>query len=837
MELQQKQQHSPTLDDCLKLLKGDRDEQRLAGLLLVTKFCEVDDVASLRRVYDAVGVTFLDRLLRTGMSKESGSGNGANNRDAYLQLSVTVLAAFCRVPEIASSEDMVSKIPLILELVSTSSGAVLEECCELLYQVAASSEDGAKSFHESGGIKVLAYQMSSLPDGSRIIELAMKILQSVLNKLSLDSIINSYLQELSMMLVSIGRQFAVLHNQLKFDTSPNLHEWGLIGDNTCIKVINGIEESVNVVLEYLQDAKEHGQKKGDDLLASVRLVGSYLAETPHACKDKSFSLCMFLLPVLCQITMNTEGCKALVSSGSYQAVFRYLIKVVGPSRCTGDDNSSIFLACDTVMNLLLKKEQALFSVDEETVVDLLIALGYWAENTDDASDIMMASSICALLFDSTSEEALLNHPNFSINSLGSLSQLMARSFAFPKQETSDAVTGEMDLIEIVTSEPVSTCSRRSAGNLIAPAEKLHALILAESMMSLFGENWLIGQSNLPDLQESLPRDKCLLLVLEYSRVEVAVLLNELAYLKYEASKNTSAYAETIILKQQKVAIAFSLIERIIKLISSIAESEGGLIDDNTCIKVISGIEESVNVVLEYLQDAKEHGQKKEDDLLASVRLVGSYLAETPDACKDKVRELLGYMLSIEADDEPSPFLSVCFLLPVLCQLTMNTEGCKALISSGSYQAVFRYLIKVVGPSRCTVDDNSSIFLACDTVMNLLLKKEQALFSVDEATVVDLLIALGYWSENTDDASDIMMASSICALLFDSTSEEALLNHPSFSISSLGSLSQLMARCFAFSQKEKSDAVTGEMDLIEIVTSGFSRWANRFPRVRAAVQGI
>jgi hypothetical protein len=47
------------------------------------------------------------------------SSGGDNNRDAYLSLSVTVLAALCRVPEIASSEDMSSKIPLILEVMST----------------------------------------------------------------------------------------------------------------------------------------------------------------------------------------------------------------------------------------------------------------------------------------------------------------------------------------------------------------------------------------------------------------------------------------------------------------------------------------------------------------------------------------------------------------------------------------------------------------------------------------------------------------------------------------------------------------------------------------------
>lgn len=60
----------------------------------------------------------LFRCFLLGMSQGSISGDGANNRDAYLQLSVTVLAAFCRVPEIASSKDMVSKIPLILEIVS-----------------------------------------------------------------------------------------------------------------------------------------------------------------------------------------------------------------------------------------------------------------------------------------------------------------------------------------------------------------------------------------------------------------------------------------------------------------------------------------------------------------------------------------------------------------------------------------------------------------------------------------------------------------------------------------------------------------------------------------------
>lgn len=65
----------------------------------------------------------------------------------------------------------------------------------------------------------------------------------------------------------------------------------------------------------------------------------------------------------------------------------------------------------------------------------------------------------------------------------------------------------------------------------------------------------------------------MLLVLETARVEVAVLLNELAYSKYEASKS-SATDDPFILKQRNLAITFSLIEKIIKLISHFSEVEG-----------------------------------------------------------------------------------------------------------------------------------------------------------------------------------------------------------------------------------------------------------------------
>uniref|UniRef100_A0A2P2L9B7 Uncharacterized protein MANES_03G012200 n=1 Tax=Rhizophora mucronata TaxID=61149 RepID=A0A2P2L9B7_RHIMU len=592
----EERQRSPSLDDCLNLLKGERDEQRLAGLLLVTKFCRADDLPSLSTIYSAVGPRFLDRLLRTGMGKGTNAGgSGADNRDAYLQLAVTVLAAFCRVPEIASSEDMVSKIPIVLEISSRSGSPVLEECYEFLYLVTASCEEGVTAFHESRGMKVLASQMCTLPDGSHMMELAMKITHSMLSKLSQEFNTNSCMSELARMVASISRQFAVLHNHMKFEA---LH-----------------------------------------LLSRI-------------------------------------------FSSKYSEVLKDALHLI-----TGNN---------------------------------------WSD--------YIHTGIVAIL-----------------------------------------------------------------QNRVSPAEKLHALILAESMVSMLGEGWLIGQSSLADSHDPMPADRCLLLVLESSRVEIAVLLNEIAYLKYEASNNTSATAETILSKQRNVVVAFSLIERIIKLVSTAGGVEGKLIDDSTIVKVINGLNETINVVLEYLEDAKEHREKKGDDLLASVRIVGSYLAEMPNACKEKVRELLAYLLSIEGEDEASPFHSTCFLLPMLCQVTMNVAGSKALISSGGYKAVVDCLIKLIGPSRSTVEDNGRIFLACDTIMNMLLKKEKVQFPADELTIIDLLKALGYWAEHVDDPSIFMMAASICALIFDYMSEEALLNHPNFDSSSFSSLAQLMARSLACCQ--------------------------------------
>ncbi|GAB2301734.1 hypothetical protein Dimus_035760 [Dionaea muscipula] len=632
---QQQQQQKPqslALEDCLKLLRGERDEQRLAGLLLVTKVCEKDDHDSIRRVYDAVGVRFLDRLLRTGMGTGNVTGGSNDNDDVYLQLSVSILAAFCRVPQIAAADEMVAKIPLILQIMEKqSSSNVLEECFEILLLVSMSHKDGVTAFLESGGLKVLASHLRSMTDGSQNFELSIRLLQLICVKISPDIAVKEYLTELSIMVSSIAQKFAALQNAIKFEL---LH-------------------ILSVVLSWHQ---------------------------------------------------------------------------LGP------------------------------------LGDALRAM-----SNDEWSTCIQA--------------------------------------------------GIMDILQ----------------SRVAADQKLQALVVAQSMVSILGEGWLIGQVNLHDARSSIPSDRCLLLILELSRVEVAILLNDLGYLKYGAS---SSMIGEISQKQAKLSIAFYLLEKIIKLISEVGEDEGNVISEGSITKVILGLNETSGVVLEYLNDAKDHGQRKGDDLLASVRFVGSYLAETPLAWKEKVEELLGYMLSVEGEHEPSPFLSICFLLPMLYQITRKTEGSKVLASSGGYKAVVGCLVELFSPSHYTDVENGSESLACDTIISLLLMREQIHLKLDESAFVPLLSAFAFWAEKAGDTPLILMASSICCLVFEFTSEESLLGYPGFDYTTLNALSRLIVRSLNTTIRlDTHDATDASPHLHEIITRGFALWADRFPRIRKAVDGL
>ncbi|KAG8089441.1 hypothetical protein GUJ93_ZPchr0011g28341 [Zizania palustris] len=193
---------TPPLEDCLRLLRGERDEQKLAGLLIAANVCRVGDVAAIVEVYRAIGSRFLHRLLNTGLGKLEGGKE--EEKEAYLRLAVTVLSGLARIPEVAADEGVVSTIPLIAEIVSKSFDlTITEECFELLSLIAIASEDGVYRFCEPGVIAMIFPQISSFPDGSRCLELATHLMQLLVNKLRVDSMTMEKLQGMTSMPVRV----------------------------------------------------------------------------------------------------------------------------------------------------------------------------------------------------------------------------------------------------------------------------------------------------------------------------------------------------------------------------------------------------------------------------------------------------------------------------------------------------------------------------------------------------------------------------------------------------------------------------------------------------------
>ncbi|XP_048681429.2 neurochondrin isoform X2 [Caretta caretta] len=106
------------LERCLSVLRDAKhDSEQFAALLLVTKAVRAGDVDSRtrRRIFDAVGFTFPNRLLA---SRESPTGCPEH---MFRALGLTLLACFCTDPELASHSQILNKIPTFNNILASPS--------------------------------------------------------------------------------------------------------------------------------------------------------------------------------------------------------------------------------------------------------------------------------------------------------------------------------------------------------------------------------------------------------------------------------------------------------------------------------------------------------------------------------------------------------------------------------------------------------------------------------------------------------------------------------------------------------------------------------------------
>jgi hypothetical protein len=230
------------MEDCLKLLQGSNDEQRLVGLLLATKIVAGDDLQAVRKVFDAIGFPFLKRLLKTGTGKAKKGAAAAGlqqekeQQRAYLNLALSIIAAFCRVPELAARDDTIGIVPILVEILASkdeekkdaddddaTAAAAVADCFECLLAIGSASEKGLEAIHGHSVLMVVASQFHDAPPTALWIPIGVRLLEFMLATENSEEDLAKCSQYLVGVIPVVARQLVSRQDILKFEALSLLH--------------------------------------------------------------------------------------------------------------------------------------------------------------------------------------------------------------------------------------------------------------------------------------------------------------------------------------------------------------------------------------------------------------------------------------------------------------------------------------------------------------------------------------------------------------------------------------------------------------------------------------
>ncbi|XP_038055249.1 neurochondrin-like [Patiria miniata] len=114
-------QPTERVDTCLQALeRASSDTEVFAALLLVAKIVQAEntDAATRKRIFDAVGFRFINRLLKAAAKPDKKESS------TYRSLAVTLLGCFSTSPELVSHPQMVNKVPVLIEVIQEARTSV-----------------------------------------------------------------------------------------------------------------------------------------------------------------------------------------------------------------------------------------------------------------------------------------------------------------------------------------------------------------------------------------------------------------------------------------------------------------------------------------------------------------------------------------------------------------------------------------------------------------------------------------------------------------------------------------------------------------------------------------
>ena len=204
----------------LRLIKDSRnDSEKFAALLVVAKFVKSDQLTAQARkkVFEAIGFTFINRLLITSVNSAAGDVPQDN---PYKKLALTLLACYCTDEELAAHSEVINKIPTFVEVVNSFPSVSVEmfedtlQCVEALGDV----QQGLSALLSAGVSEALGKAYITQKPGS---EKAYEVLVKLLHKVQRSGLV--FQQAFVSLLNLISHAFKSSHDLFKFDLATSLY--------------------------------------------------------------------------------------------------------------------------------------------------------------------------------------------------------------------------------------------------------------------------------------------------------------------------------------------------------------------------------------------------------------------------------------------------------------------------------------------------------------------------------------------------------------------------------------------------------------------------------------
>ncbi|KAJ1675238.1 hypothetical protein EV182_001657 [Spiromyces aspiralis] len=140
------------IEKCLQLLsQQSTDDEKFAGLLLLTRIVDPTDRQTLGQILDVMNFKFIVRLINTGLKhlptaldKDQGSGEPLDSKIvSMVELAIYVTSTFASTGDLASHVKIVNTLPALSRLLLLRDQKLIEEAMRTLITIVSTS-DGLK---------------------------------------------------------------------------------------------------------------------------------------------------------------------------------------------------------------------------------------------------------------------------------------------------------------------------------------------------------------------------------------------------------------------------------------------------------------------------------------------------------------------------------------------------------------------------------------------------------------------------------------------------------------------------------------------------------------------